>query len=143
VHTFWPLWEVLLIIVTSALFLDIAWRRLNVADWFRRHAPALIIHRTDASLSAMKAVKSGRRDVDSQRVSMRERVEAAAKAAPAPSPIAPTAASQETSAATAVEELPTPPKPLTPETSAGYSSRLMSAKRRAKDQIREQEQDGK
>jgi len=39
VRTFWPLWQMLLVIVTGSLFADIAWRRLNVADWFRRRAP--------------------------------------------------------------------------------------------------------
>src|SRR6185369_5320648 len=62
VHTFWPLWQVMLILVTSILFLDIAWRRLNVADWVRPKSKGLAVAtKTDASLGAFRTVKSGRR----------------------------------------------------------------------------------
>src|SRR6185295_10363227 len=88
VHSFWPLWHLLLLVVTSALFADIAWRRLNVADWFRPHIVGPEVQRTDATMGAMRSVKSGRRDVDSQRHSLRERVAAATHDAP-DSPIPP------------------------------------------------------
>jgi len=132
-------------VVTSVLLVDIAWRRLNVADWFRRRAPAglAVVTGTDASLGAFRAVKSGRRDVDSQRKSLRERVETLAAAQPAsetPPPVAgmgfPT-----------VEGTTPPAAPTTAATEApageNYANRLMSAKKRAKEQIRDQEKDGK
>jgi uncharacterized membrane protein len=140
VHTFWPLWQVLLVCVTGSLVADVAWRRLNVADWFRRRAPAglPVVTRSDASLGAFKAVKSGRRDVDSQRKSLRARVEAAAAAAPADGP--PPVVGGTTLVAPEPAE---PPKagPKDGDGGEGYANRLMGAKRRAKEQIREQELD--
>lgn len=140
VWTFWPLWQVLLVVMTSLFFIDVAWRRLNFGDWLKRYAPAPVVQRTDAGLAALRNIKSGRHDVDAQRTTLRERVDAAAakpvenagvstaaESAPLDSSSTPAAAG--TSAA----------KPA--ETGEGYANRLMSAKRRAKDQIREQEKD--
>ena len=138
VRTFWPLWQVLLICVTAALFLDIAWRRLNVADWFRRESTGPAVQRTDASLGALRAIKSGRRDVDSQRSSMRKRVEAVATAQPAGPPLPhplPVADSPVGASGAAAEPAPAP------QAGEGYAHRLLSAKRRAKEQIREQAED--
>ncbi len=141
VRTFWPLWQVLLVIVTALLFVDIAWRRLNIADWFRAHSPAPVIVRTDASLGAFRAIKSGRRAVDSQRQSLRQRVETLAAAQPAaPPPPAGTPAMGfpvvETPPATTQEPAATP-------AGENYAHRLLTAKRRAKEQIREQEKENK
>jgi uncharacterized membrane protein len=144
VRTFWPLWQLLLVIVTASLFLDIAWRRLNIVDWFRRFSPVPLIQRTDASLGALRTIKTGRREVDSQRTSMRERVEslAAAKSSPetpSASPGIPGASPGQT----------TPPSPASPQpaapagTTEGYANRLLTAKRRATEQIREQSEDTK
>ena len=144
VHTFWPLWQMLLVVVTGGLFADIAWRRLNVADWFRRRAgfgmPVVMRHQgADSSLGAFKTVKTGRREVDTQRTSLRERVEAAAAATEeaTPPPIAGTALGQPP--ASNPDNAPATTTPT--ETSEGYANRLMGAKKRAKDQIREQEKD--
>ncbi len=60
VTTFWPLWKILLGIVTGVLLADIAWRRLNLADWFRRTARVPVLARTEASLDAFRTVKTGR-----------------------------------------------------------------------------------
>jgi uncharacterized membrane protein len=147
VHTFWPLWQMLLVVVTGSLFADVAWRRLNVADWFRRRSPAgmPVITRGDASVGAFKAVKSGRRDVDSQRTTLRERVEALAAAEHAAT--GPKVGGVGTvDPVTGVDASTTPPaSTATPATEAGegYANRLMGAKKRAKEQIREQEREGR
>ncbi len=142
VWTFWPLWQILLVLVTSLFFFDVAWRRLNVADWFRRYAPAPVVQRTDAGLAALRSVKSGRRDVDTQRTNLRQRVEAAATSRPADEPAGAPGAAAATGfpvePAAAPESKAAPPAS---EAGEGYANRLMSAKRRAKDQIREQEKD--
>jgi len=140
VRTFWPLWQVLLICVTGTLFFDIAWRRLNVADWFRRGSAGPVAQRTDASLGALRAIRSGRRAVDSQRSSMRERVEslaAAQPAGPSPPPTMPVAGPMGGESAPAAEPA------AAPQAGAGYAHRLLSAKRRAKEQIREQTEESK
>ncbi|HEX5105546.1 MAG TPA: hypothetical protein VFV87_17125, partial [Pirellulaceae bacterium] len=138
VKTFWPLWQLLLLLVTSALFFDIAWRRLNLSDWYRpASTPVAAVTRTDATVGAMKTVKSGRRDVDTQRKTMRERVEAlAATSAPASDPPAPLQnnTSDVSGPMTATKREAAP----APQPGEGYANRLMSAKRRAKEQIREQ-----
>jgi hypothetical protein len=142
VRTFWPLWQVLLICVTGALFFDIAWRRLNVADWFRRESTGPVAQRTDASLGALRAIRSGRRDVDSQRSSMRQRVETRAAAQPAelpPLPEVPATGSTGGESAPASASEPA----VAPKAGEGYANRLLSAKRRAKEQIREQAEDAK
>jgi uncharacterized membrane protein len=144
VRTFWPLWQALLVAMTGLLLADVAWRRLNMADWFRRKTPAgmPVITRGEAALGALKVVKSGRREVDTQRKTMRDRVEAAA-AAQSPDGgehaqvLGGTMLTQlpaiETPAVEAPREAP----------GEGYANRLMNAKKRAKDQIREQEKDKK
>ncbi|HUO09746.1 MAG TPA: FixH family protein [Phycisphaerae bacterium] len=139
VRTFWPLWETLLILVASGLVADVAWRRLNVADWFRaRHhvsgMPVIaqsVAAAKGGSLGAFRSIKSSRRDVDTQRESLRDRVEALAKAAPSQTtpiilPDEPTAPASKTESSAKEEP------------AAGYTNRLMSAKKRAADQIREQ-----
>ncbi len=139
VKTFWPLWQMLLVVVTSALFFDIAWRRLNLADWIKPASKGMpTVTRTDASVGALKQVKSGRRDVDSQRKSMRERVAVLAQNQPA-APL-PTAAPGDRMASRAEAE-PESPKPtagVPQESAENYANRLMKAKNRAKDQMREQ-----
>ena len=140
VRTFWPLWQWLLIVVTAVLLPDIAWRRLNIADWFRRFSPVPLVQRTDASLGALRVIKSGRRDVDSQRKSMRDRVELAAAKAPVPAAPA-TAPGSPAPPEGQPTPLPMEAKPATPAATAdGYSNRLLTAKRRAKEQIRGQEE---
>jgi uncharacterized membrane protein len=143
VRTFWPLWQLLMIAAAGGLFLDVAWRRLNVADWFRRDTRAPVVQRTDASLGALRSVKSGRRELDSQRHTMRERVESRAAEqppvvgpTPPPLPGAPVLPAE----AQAAAESKTPP--AASDGGAGYANRLLSAKRRAKDAIREKEEEG-
>jgi uncharacterized membrane protein len=143
VHSFWPLWQVLLLLVTSSLFVDIAWRRLNVADWFRQRATGPAVQRTDASLGALRTIKTGRREVDLQRKSLRERVENAAEAPAEASTVATIA--QPVAGAFPVAEAR--PAPTTPEATTApvenYAHRLMNAKKRAKEQIREQSEDSR
>jgi uncharacterized membrane protein len=149
VRTFWPLWQLLLIIVTATLFFDIAWRRLNIADWFRGLSPHPIVQRTDASLGALRNIKSGRREVDAQHSTMRQRVESRAAAKPAPAPSAdPSTANAGIPGAFPVQPAasspPTPSQPTRTATSSeGYANRLLTAKRRAKEQIRGQSEDAK
>ena len=141
VRTFWPLWQLLLVIVTGVLLADIAWRRLNVADWFRRASAGLpVLIRTDASLGALRAIKSGRQEVDSQRQTMRQRVETIAATRPIDDE--PSALTTATPAQTAT--LPEEPHTAQePAPTGNYADRLLSAKKRAKDQIREQSKNDK
>jgi uncharacterized membrane protein len=145
VSTFWPLWQMLLVIVTGGLFADVAWRRLNVADWFRRRSPAgmPVVTRGDAAVGALKAVKTGRREVDTQRKTLRDRVEALAAAENVAA--APKVGGVATVDPPVGVDASTPPTHSAPAATAdsgeGYANRLMSAKKRAKDQIRDKEKD--
>jgi uncharacterized membrane protein len=130
VRTFWPLWETLMVAVACALLGDVAWRRLNVADWFRpRHRSGMpvILASGTGTVGAFKNIKSSRRDVEHQRTTLRDRAEPAAST-PSTERFAP---HETKSTSTAVAPSPTTP----PE---GYTNRLMGAKKRAADQIREQ-----
>jgi uncharacterized membrane protein/Mg-chelatase subunit ChlD len=139
VRSFWPLWETLLVIIASSLLLDVAWRRLNLADWFTRRRPVgmpvLQGAAATGTVGAWRNIRSTRRDVESQSESLRERVDALAA-----------------TATTTVEAPPPPASPggtarpaptHKPGVSEGYSNRLMSAKKRAAEQIREQTDEGK
>jgi len=129
VKTYWPLWLPLLLVVAIGLVLDIAWRRLNVADWFRRGRPAPLPS-TAAALGAFKTVRESRRDVATQTQSMRDRIEAAAVSAPDALPTFTDAGGAGSS--TVVTERPEAAPP-----GEAYSNRLMSAKKRAAEQIKE------
>jgi uncharacterized membrane protein len=132
VRTFWPLWGTLMIAVTCGLLADVAWRRLNVADWFRPRRTAgmpVVVAAGAGSLGAFRSVKSSRRDVDTQRTTLRERVEPAVPSTPSTERFAP-AETTPSPTATAVA----PPAAA----AEGYTNRLMGAKKRAADQIREQ-----
>ncbi|HVX86535.1 MAG TPA: VWA domain-containing protein [Phycisphaerae bacterium] len=135
VRTFWPLWETLLVLIASGLLADVAWRRLNLIDWLRPRRPAGIpVLQTPsqaATVGAWRSVKTARRDVETQRETLREKVEARAAAMPA-------STDHQPSGATAIAEATTPAKSPKPGVSEGYANRLLDAKRRAADQIREQ-----
>jgi uncharacterized membrane protein/Mg-chelatase subunit ChlD len=142
VRSFWPLWETLLVIITSALLLDVAWRRLNVAEYFQRRRPmgmpVLQGAGGGAAMGAWRTIRSGRREVETQREGLRERVDALASTAPEDAGNVPGAAT-----AAAVTNTPKPAATAKPGVSEGYANRLMSAKKRAADQIREQADEGK
>jgi uncharacterized membrane protein/Mg-chelatase subunit ChlD len=142
VRSFWPMWQWLLIFLAAGLLLDVAWRRLNIADWFRRRAsqgmPVLVGAGAGASVGALKSIKAARKDVDSQRGTLREKVEKLAHAAP---PVvvrndAAAGAATEVARTVAHKESPT-------EAGEGYANRLMGAKKRAAEQIREQSEKDK
>ena len=141
VRTFWPLWETLLVIVSCGLLSDVAWRRLNIADWFRarHHVSGLpviaqsVAAQKGGSLGAFRSIKSSRKDVETQRESLRDRVESLAKAAPTQT--TPITLPDEPAAGPST---PTPTATKEELAGAGYTNRLMSAKKRAADQIREQ-----
>jgi hypothetical protein len=138
VRSFWPLWEVLLVIITSALLADVAWRRLNVTDWVRRRRPAgmpvLQGAPTGAAMGAWRNIRTTRQEVETQRETLRERVDALA----AQTPVAVGEASTPAGSQSATIESSPAAKPGISE---GYSNRLMSAKKRAAEQIREQTDD--
>lgn len=127
VKSLWVLWEILLLGAVSLLLLDIAWRRLNVADWFRprSHGVPATARRGD-TVGAFKQVKTGRAQVAAVvHTTLRQRIESAAAQA---STEAPTAAAAPP--ATSKPEAP-------PQEEAGYTNALMRAKRRAADQIKD------
>lgn len=135
VQTYWPLWGPLLVLAVIGLLLDVTWRRLNVADWFRKGKPRLEhVPGSGVTLGAFRAIKSGRREVAKQTQTLRERVESAVSVA------APVAGASGSS----LPEEPSVPIPQaagakdvkTPE--GGYSNRLLGAKRRAAEQIKDQ-----
>jgi uncharacterized membrane protein len=140
VRTFWPLWQTLLVVIASGLLADVAWRRLNVLDWLRPRRPVgMPVLQTPgqaAAVGAWRSVKTGRREVETQRETLREKVEARASAMPAMPEQQPAAQT-----GTAVIDPPTPTKRPQPGVSEGYSNRLLDAKRRAAEQIREQTDD--
>jgi len=149
VRTFWPLWQLLLVFVASALFLDIAWRRLNIADWFRRTTSTAYPTSAIAgqSLGAFRSIKSGRSDVQKQRETLRQRIETRAQTAP---PIPPTATAVLTDSANSAAPTSTPSDatnptatPPQPPAAEGYANRLMVAKKRAAQQIKDQSTDGR
>ncbi|HEY4330149.1 MAG TPA: glutamine amidotransferase, partial [Phycisphaerae bacterium] len=130
VHTFWPLWQMLLMLVTSLLFVDIAWRRLNVADWFRPRNRAPEVVRTDAGLGALRSIRTGRQEVDSQHKSMRDRVEARAAAEPtvAVQVVTQDLAAEQTGFSAGEPKNEGAAKDAAPP--ENYANRLMSAKKR-------------
>jgi len=98
------------------------------------------------STAAFKAVKSGRREVETQRKSLRERVAAAAENAPTTTlpPIPGTTPPAATSGTPAVDQPAIRTKtPVDTAPTEGYANRLMKAKKRAKEQIDEQSEDAK
>jgi uncharacterized membrane protein len=135
VRTFWPLWEMLMVGVACTLVGDVAWRRLNIADWFRPRRtagmPVVVAAAGPGSLGAFRSVKSSRRDVDSQRTGLRERTVPAVPSIPTAERFAP---SEPIPSASTTEVV----SPSPPPAGEGYTNRLMGAKKRAADQIREQ-----
>jgi hypothetical protein len=131
VRTQWPLWNVLMVIAGVALVLDVAWRRLNLADYFRRlPMPSPGMGTSGAALGAFRAIHKGRADVDLARQSMRERVVAgdvggdvAGSGAATDGPVILDMAGKR------VDHAPT----------VAYASRLMGAKKRAGEAIKEHE----
>jgi len=137
VQTFWPLWQTLLIFLAAGLLLDVAWRRLNIADWFRRTSfrGMPVLAGRGEHLQAYRTIKAGRKEVQTQRETLRERVASleqvvasAAKGGGHPA-VPRTAESAKKPTETA------PP----PEKVEGYANRLMVAKKRAAEQMRERE----
>ncbi len=137
VRTFWPLWDSLLVAVTAALLADVAWRRLNIADWFRPRRSAtlpVIAQSAGGNLSAFHNVKNSRRDVDTQRKGLRDRLEKV------PTTTTPSSIPQSPEVAPAPSER-MPSTSAEPAPADGYTNRLMGAKQRAANQIREQSGD--
>ncbi len=133
------LWEYLMMFAAATLLLDIAWRRLNFGDWVRTR-PERRLAPTGDSLGAFKVVKSGTRQLESHRQALKvraaETMTASAAAPPEPSRIA----GAELAGLKAESPAPSPAQPVAESaTGGGYSKRLMSAKRRAAEQIKEQE----
>jgi len=135
------LWEFLLLFAAGGLLCDIAWRRLNVSDWVRAR-PETRLAPTGSSLGAFKVVKTGTREVESQRQALKQRAatdaqvsEAPNQSAPEPTPLA----GGELAGLEAPSTGATPAPTTEPATEGGYTNRLLSAKRRAAEQIKEQE----
>ncbi|MCL2640389.1 MAG: VWA domain-containing protein [Phycisphaerales bacterium] len=129
VRTLWPLWQALLIFLTIGLLLDVAWRRLNIADWFRQASfgGKPVLAGSGENLRAYQTIKAGRKEVQTQRETLRERVESLEKTTPAVShPVILRAEKTEKPTATPQEKV------------EGYANRLMGAKKRAAEQIKEQ-----
>ena len=137
VKTFWPLWQVLMIVTAAGLFLDIAWRRLNLADWFSslRPTPFPVVARGD-TLGAYRNIKSDTREVAEQRDSLRERIEtrASGRADRQESLGGGAVATLERSDTETSSSAPSSTKPVSSE---NYTNRLMGAKKRAAQQIQE------
>lgn len=138
VRSYWPLWQGLLVFLAVGLLMDVAWRRLNLAELFRRRASAgmpVIVGAgaKGGSVSAFKNVKAARKDVESQRGSLRERVEELA-AKPEVVVRGTSAVPPVVSSGAARKEA----EPMEGKKEEGYAGRLMGAKKRAADQIREQ-----
>ncbi len=139
VRTFWPLGEALMILVTAGLLVDVAWRRLNVADWFRpRRSSALpVIAKVELEASVrfgalkLRGAKWTRSARGCARRSMPRRPPGSPRPRIHPRP---------------ERRSPGPFVPSVPDSAvrnenaepANYADRLMSAKKRAADQIREQ-----
>lgn len=133
VKSFFPLWGALLLFAAIALIVDVAWRRLNISDWFRRELRPLPAMGSGAALGALKTIRTGKREVQAQRQTLKQRIEAqveAAPSAPAAGPAGPAPAAAPAAARPAPSAEPQP-------AGEGYAGRLMSAKRRAADQIRD------
>lgn len=132
VTTFWPLWDILIIIALGGLLLDVAWRRLNILDWFVQQRGAVSLAGAGQALGALKVIRSGRSQVEQQRETLRQRVETP------PVETKPSAPSPQADAAVAVMEPEAPPAPAASESQPGdYRGKLLAAKRRAEQQIRD------
>ncbi len=142
VRTYWPVWEWLLIFAAGTLLVDVAWRRLNWADWFRRRPGEIVRAGAGEALGVLKTIRAGREGVEQQRSDLRQRL-AAAEAArtPAGPPLAGIAgggvatappAAREDGAAASAGQAAAP-------AGEGYTNRLMGAKRRAADALKERE----
>ncbi len=133
------MWEFLLLFAAASLLIDIAWRRLNVNDWFL-HRPDVRLAPTGDSLGAFKSVKTGSRELETHRQALKDRATAAVQAKQeAPAELVIPYRTPSVSAGPAVNEPTSAPSTPQPTEAAGYSNRLLSAKRRAAEQIKEQE----
>ena len=143
VNTYWPAWEWLLIFAAAALLMDVSWRRLNMADWFQRQPTQIVKMGAGQALGALKSIRAGREGVEQQRSDLRQRLAVAEARLGADMP--PTAGI----AGSGVEA--PPPVPLEAgaaqgaaatkgETATeGYTNRLLGAKRRAAEVVKEKE----
>lgn len=135
VVSYLPLLQWLLIFSAYGLLVDIAARRLNWADLLRRPAPRPIMTTANSgsAMGAFKAIKSGTQQVQTQREALRARLDTVVPAAVATQsndPIDFTPAAQKPAV---TQDQPAP----TPEEAGSYANRLLSAKRRAAEQIKE------
>ena len=98
-----------------------------------------LLARTEASLDAFKTVKSGRREVDSQQQSLRQRVAARAQSGASATATLPLDVAEQNTPPTEAAESPVQSEQgSSPAPAENYADRLMNAKKRAKEQIKEQ-----
>jgi uncharacterized membrane protein len=144
VRSYWPLWTLLMVLCGSSLLADIAWRRLNIADYFRpksKGTPAPM-RRAGAgeTVSAFKNIKSERQQV----AAVEQAAHAKKRAVPPPvDPILPVTSSQPApiqsqTSFTGEGEVKKTDK-SSPPSEGGYTSALQRAKRRAAEQIKDRE----
>jgi len=129
VRTQWPLWNVLMVIVAVGLLVDIAWRRLNFADYFRRMPmPSPGMGTATGALGALRNIHKGRGEVDQQRQTLRQRIAAADQGA----------GSQQSAGGPVVLDMASKQTDAGP--TEGYATRLAAAKRRAAKAIKEHDE---
>ena len=140
VRTFWPLWQVLLLVVTGSLLVDIAWRRLNVADWFRPKSVGRGGGDEDGGERGGAQVGDGGAAGGADAADEHAGAGGFAggsegnKEPAVPPPLPGAGAFPVEPGATEREKVAEAP------TGENYASRLLSAKKRAKEQIREHEE---
>lgn len=138
VRSFRLLWERLILLSLIGLLADVAWRRLNVADWFQRRRATVLAAASGSAIGALKQVRLGRQEVQDQRERLQGRPAAGLPShAVMPEPERAAAPSSIPASAPAT---PTSAVPAASEQGGGYASRLMHAKRRAAEQIRESQE---
>ena len=120
------------LLLATGLLLDVAWRRLNMADWFRRVSfqGMPVLAGSGENLRAYQSIKAGRKEVQTQRETLRERVANLEQTMPL---VSHPAVPQTEVAAKKPTETATPQ-----EKAEGYANRLMGAKKRAAEQMKEQ-----
>jgi Ca-activated chloride channel family protein len=137
VTTSYDLWEKLLMAAAALLLIDVAMRRINWGELFRRKQSAMLAPLTSgAAVGALKSIRSGSAAVESQRETLRE------KRVVSPSLPSPEGARDSLAAKPLVESSGAQAKAAeesaVPAQGGGYAGRLLSAKRRAEAQIKDQ-----
>ncbi len=133
VTTFWPLWDILIVAALCGLLIDVAWRRLNILDWFSRKGGPVVVAGAGQALGALKVIRTGRAQVEQQHETLRKRQEPAIEHDEKSAVSSPQA-----DAAVAVLEPEKTAAPATSEPEPGdYRGKLLAAKKRAAEQIRD------